>query len=205
VIPHGNYIGNYPQGISREQARVKLGIEADKTVFLFLGAIRAYKGIPDLVAAFTKIATGNETLVLAGNPLNEQIESEISQLTARKKDIIYSPKFVNDEEIQIYMNAADVVVFPFRDIFTSGSVLLAMSFAKAIIIPDLESLAEIKEAGGAITYDPHDKNSLGRAIASALSVDLQKLGNCNLQEAEKLSWDAIADETFKFYSRILGL
>jgi beta-1,4-mannosyltransferase len=202
VIPHGNYLGNYPNDISREQARARLGIGVDKKVFLFLGQIRAYKGLPELISAFTKISSGDEVLVLAGKPLPEQMRNDIKELTAGRKDIIFAPGFVPDEEIQVYMNAADAVVFPFRDIFTSGSILLAMSYAKAIIVPDLESLEEVKKAGGAITYDPQDRNGLEGALAAALSADLQKLGRLNLQEAEKLSWKSIAEKTAGLYTEV---
>jgi len=203
VIPHGNYIGNYPNNISREQARSRLGIGTEKKVFLFFGSIRQYKGIPELIAAYTKIATGNELLILAGNPLNEKINAEISQLADGREDIIFSPDFIPDEDIQKYMNGADIVVFPFRDIFTSGSILLAMSFAKALLVPDIESLEDVKKVGGAITFDPLDRNGLEKALTKVLSADLEKLGGLNLHEAQKLSWDSIAEETADFYAEIL--
>ena len=109
-----------------------------------------------------------------------------------------------DEDVQIYMNAADIVVFPFRDIFTSGSVLLAMSFAKPLIIPDIESLDDVIKFGGAITYDPKDNKGLKKALTEALTADFQQLGKKSFQEAQRLSWDSIASETAKLYNQILG-
>lgn len=204
IIPHGNYIGNYPNEVPQETARNRLGIEGEKRVFLFLGQIRPYKGLPELVAAFNKVATGNEILIMAGKPLNERIKANIGALIADRPDIIYLPKFVPDEEIQTYMNAADVVVFPFRDIFTSGSVLLAMSFTKALIVPDLESLAEITAAGGSITYEPQDQAGLEKALAAAIHTDLAELGQINLAEAQRLSWEAIGGTTLQLYDKALG-
>jgi glycosyltransferase involved in cell wall biosynthesis len=203
VIPHGNYIGNYPNTLTNEQARNKLGVSYEKKVFLFLGQIRSYKGLPELIAAFSKISKGSELLILAGKPLDEQIETEIAEMTKGRKDIIYSPEFVSDEDIQIYMKAADVVVFPFRDIFTSGSVLLAMSFSKALIIPDLESLEEIKRVGGVIIYNPDDWSGLEKALFEALTDELVKKGLLNFNEAQRLSWDSIAEETFELYKKAL--
>ena len=203
IIPHGNYMGNYPNDISCDQAREKLGIGAEKKVFLFFGSIREYKGLPELISAFSKIATGSELLILAGNPLHEKIKVEISRLAADREDIIFYPGFIPDEEIQVYMNGADVVVYPFRDIFTSGSVLLAMSFAKPLLVPDIESLEDVKKEGGAITYVPQESNGLEKALSMALSADFQKLGKLNFKAAQKLSWDFIADETARFYSQIL--
>lgn len=199
IIPHGNYIGNYPNDISRGQARAELHIGAEKKVFLFLGQIRPYKGVPGLISAFKKIAQGNEVLILAGKPLNDEIEIQLKQLVGEGKDIIYSPKFVEGEEIQVFMKAADAVVFPFEDIFTSGSVLLAMSFAKTVIAPDLESLAEIREIGGTISYDLKKQAGLEEALSSALSADLEEMGLRNFQAAQKLSWELIAEKTVRVY------
>jgi len=204
VIPHGNYINNYPNNISREKAREKLGIGLGKKVFLFFGAMREYKGLPELVAAFNEMASGIEVLLLAGNPLNGQIETRINKLTAGSENVIFYPHFIQDEDVQIYMNAADIVVFPFRDIFTSGSVLLAMSFAKPVLIPDIESLEDVIMAGGVITYDPKDSRGLKKAMTEALSADFQQLGIKNFQEAQRLSWESIAEETAALYTDVLN-
>jgi glycosyltransferase involved in cell wall biosynthesis len=203
VIPHGNYIGNYPCDVSREQARAEIGIDGEKKVFLFLGQIRPYKGLPELVSAFERTTTGHETLILAGKPLDDRIKAELEQLVAGRKDILCHPERIPDEKIQLYMNAADAVVFPFRDIFTSGSLLLAMSFGKPIVVPDLESLKDLTEYGGAITYDHGRSESLESALRRAASTDLTHLGARNLAAAQKLSWDTIAEKTAELYAETL--
>jgi beta-1,4-mannosyltransferase len=203
IIPHGNYIDNYPNEIPREQARARLNIGTEKIVFLLLGQIRPYKGFSELISAFTRIATGNELLLMAGKPLNEQIKTEISHLVADKKDIMFYSEFVPDDDLQVFMNAADAVVFPYRYIFTSGSILLAMSFAKAVIVPNLEGLAEITGVGGALTYDPQNRNGLEKALAKACSADVKKLGRLNFKEAQRLSWEFIAGKTADFYTEII--
>lgn len=199
VVPHGHYIDNYPNHITRKEARAKLGIGADRKVFLFLGAIRKYKGLPELISSFSEIATGKELLYLAGFPSGKEVETEISRLAEKREDIIFSPEFVPDEEIQVYMNAADVVVFPFQEILTSGSVFLAMSFAKAVIIPDLEVLEDLRGKEGIITYDPDDENGLKRALASTITMDTDDLGRRNIKEARRHSWQEIAQDTLKLY------
>ncbi len=199
VIGHGNYIDNYVNEITRDEARQQLGIDNDKSVFLFLGQIRPYKGLPELISAFKRTVQTQKVLVLAGKPLDSIIKDKITAAIGDRKDILVYPEFVQDAQIQVFMNAADIVVFPFRDIFTSGSILLAMSFGKAILIPDLDSLEEIKQCHGAVTYDPEDHDGLLNAINLATSVDLPQLGARNFQEAKKHSWDAIAHKTMKVY------
>ncbi|MDP2726181.1 MAG: hypothetical protein Q8P59_01435, partial [Dehalococcoidia bacterium] len=54
-IPHGHYIGAYPNRCSREEARARLGLEGEAFAYLFLGQMRPHKGIEDLVVAFQHI------------------------------------------------------------------------------------------------------------------------------------------------------
>lgn len=202
VIHHGNYINNYPNVISREEAREMLEIETNKKVFLFLGQIRSYKGLPELISAFSNIYKGNEVLILAGKAYNESISEEVRNIIGAKKGVLFYPGFIEDEKIQVYMRASDAVVFPFRDIFTSGSILLAMSFGKAIITPDLESLEEITRLGGTITYEREKNESLEAALLKATSMNLEPLGACNLAAAKTYSWESISKKTADLYKII---
>jgi len=199
IIPHGNYLGNYPNTLAQKEARNLLELPVDCKVFLFLGQIRPYKGIPELLDAFTQIAGVREILIIAGNTEDQLIHANLVQRSQETTSIRYFPGFVPDEKIQEYMHAADVVVFPFRDILTSGSILLAMSFGKAIIIPGLESLEEVIEVGGAMTFRPEETDGLKMAMKSALTRDLKKLGDRNLNAAKALSWEIIAEQTVSIY------
>ena len=66
IIPHGSYVGVYPDTISRETARKKLGLAAETFVYLFLGYVREYKGLNDLLVAYEKVRNGKNKLIVAG-------------------------------------------------------------------------------------------------------------------------------------------
>ena len=199
IIPHGHYIGNYPDDMTRERARHMLNLPIGYTVFLFFGQIRDYKGVPELIKAFFHVLTGKEVLIIAGQPADQKTNDNLKTLIGTNTSILYSPEFVPDEKIQLYMKAADVVVFPFCDIFTSGSLHLAISFEKAIIIPELDSLGWIIEIGGAITFRHEEIDGLETALKSALTTDLHELGRRNLKAAKELSWESIASKTVNMY------
>ena len=55
VIPHGNYIGYYPNTISRAEARRELLIPERRFVFLLLGRIYPYKGVCELIQQFKRL------------------------------------------------------------------------------------------------------------------------------------------------------
>ncbi len=55
-----------------------------------------------------------------------------------KKIISYSiNRFIENDELQYFYKAANVVVLPFNKVENSGSVILAMGFKKTVIAPKM--------------------------------------------------------------------
>jgi len=202
VIPHGNYVSSYPNQVSREEARGRFGLAMDELVFLYLGQIRPYKGVPELIDAFLKVDHPDARLLIAGRPATEEVKAQIREWSERDDRIQAFLEFIPDTDIQLYMNAADVVVLPYRDILTSGAALLAMSFGKPIIAPRLGCLAEvIDEGAGGFLYDPDDGGGLLQAMQQAVSADLSVMGQYNFQRAQEFDWSKIAEMTLEVYRR----
>lgn len=202
VIPHGNYIGVYPDQLEREEARGFLGIPEEKVVFLFLGHVRAYKGVPELVRAFTRSGMSKKgILLIAGHVDDPQYSEELDAVSVAHPNIKIAPYHLAPGDVELFLKAADVSVFPFRKIFTSGSVILAMSHAKAIIAPRMGDMVEILNEKGAFLYDPKESDGLVNCIrmASEKCEDLAQMGAYNRRCAEEVPWKKIAEATFSLY------
>jgi len=202
VIPHGHFLDSYDNVVSKQEARAQLGLPADATVFLFFGAIRPYKGVSRLVKAFRKVASPKAYLVIAGKPLNGEIAEEIMRACEGDPRIHLCLQNVPAEQIQVYMNASDVTVFPYQDIFTSGSVLLAMSFGKAIIAAQLRYLREVIDPEGALFYRTDDE--LECMLEMALTVDLARMGARNRVRAQSFNWEGIGRRTSELYWQVIN-
>jgi glycosyltransferase involved in cell wall biosynthesis len=94
------------------------------------------------------------------------------------------------------MNAADVVVLPYIKIFTSGTLLLAMSYSKSIIAPNLGLIPDILDDKGGILYE---KGDLEKALSNILNINLEKCGEYNYKKIKNLDWNNIADKTNEVY------
>jgi beta-1,4-mannosyltransferase len=202
VIPHGHYMDSYDNTVTRQKAREQLGLAADATVFLFFGQIRPYKGVPCLVKAFKAVTSPHAHLVIAGEPQNNYIEQELVRACDGEARIHLFLQNVPAEKIQVYMNASDVVVFPFQEIFTSGSALLAMSFGKAIIAARLRYLEEVLDSEGALFY--HTEDELERILERALTVDLVEMGHRNRARAQTFDWETIGRRTSELYFQAIN-
>ncbi len=207
VIPHGNYIGVYPNEVTQDNARSQLNLPQSSRILLFFGHIRPYKGVSQLIAAFREIDDPNAILVIAGKPLNESMAEEIRSLAVEDPRIVLFLKMIPDEEAQIFLNAADVVVFPYQQILTSGALILAMSFGKACLAPRLGAIAEtVDENQGGILYDAAEEIGLETALRKALNeeADVSAMGAYNLEAAAQWGWAGIAEQTAHAYHEALA-
>jgi glycosyltransferase involved in cell wall biosynthesis len=206
VVPHGNYIDYYENNIDRVKARKALNIPQSSPMFLFLGWIRGYKGVLEMIDTFKELQYDEAQLVIAGKPSPEQLDELIKQKIAGDQNIQFISGFVPDDQIQVYMNACDVVIFPYKDILTSGAVLLAMSFGKACIAPRKCCIAEVLDDSGAFLYDPDLQEGLSQAMNCAIQrqSNLLSMGEHNRQLAEQWTWSRVAEMTLKVYQQGLS-
>lgn len=206
VVYHGNYIDSYENKISQLEARKALGIPNENLVFLVFGTIHRTKGFLEAIDAFKRLQEESISLLIVGYPAEEQIEEMIVEKIKDYKNILFVPKRVQDDEIQIYMNACDCVVFPYKVFTTSGVAILAISFGKACIAPEGGYFSDVLDETGTFFHNSTKEDSLMSAMKCAVENknNLGKMGQHNLKLAEQWNWDYVAKETFNIYQRCLG-
>jgi glycosyltransferase involved in cell wall biosynthesis len=202
VVPHGNYVGWYPNAISRAEARLRLGLSSDAFVYLFLGQIAPYKGLEDLVEAFLALDDPSTRLVIAGrvSRAGHGTHTRIAAMT-RHPHVLYRPGFVPDEELQVYFNAADVVVLPYRQITTSASALLALSFGRPVVAPAMGVLSEIVPASVGVSYVPEEPGALMAALRCARRITWSS--QAVLTYARQFDWSDVGAQIADIYRTVL--
>jgi beta-1,4-mannosyltransferase len=196
VIFHPNYIGAYPDVLTKAQAREVLGIAHDALVILCIGQIRPYKGLPDLVDAFRALrAARAPELWIAGEPVDAALTEELQRAASDNAAIHLRAVFHSPTEIGMLLNACDIVALPYRAILTSGAALLAMSFGKPCIAPRLGCLVEALDNEGAFLYEPSDPDALHHALERSLASvhHWPAMGAHNFERASAWSWSRAAE------------
>ena len=203
IIPIGNYGVLYPNEIKKDEARKKLGIDSENFVFCFFGIIENYKGVPKLIKDFLSFGRKNIELLIAGECRNPDLKQEIMNYN-NYSNIHLQLNFIKDEDIQVYLKAADIAVYPFKSITTSSSVILSLSFGIPIICPRMGNLKDLPENLG-IFYDPDDKSGLLKCMEQALKNKeiLDEMGFNALKYTKDLSWDNISYRTSEVYKKML--
>ena len=202
VIPHGHYRGAYPDRLTREAARAQLDLPTAARVVVFTGWVRAYKGVAELVEAFTALPEPDARLVVAGQAVDPDYAARVRALAETDERIRLDLGFVPDDQLQVYLRAADIVACPFLEVLTSGSVLLAMSFDRAVIAPRRGCVAETLDEAGAVLYDADDPQGLAGALRVAMRADLDAMGRHNGERLERFDWSRVAQATRELYEEV---
>jgi glycosyltransferase involved in cell wall biosynthesis len=208
VVPHGNYIGVYENQISRSEARKSLNISSDDFVFLLFGGIHKGKGTFDGIEAFQKIASNQTRLVIAGLASTKVLKEEVLAAVKGWENISFvgAEHGIPDDEIQLYMNASDCVVLPYKIFTTSGVTILGMSYSKACIAPKLDFFNDILDEKGAFFYVHNNNESLAKAMSLSLENKgdiLLEMGKYNYEKAKQWDWNSIAGKTYDVYQYCL--
>jgi len=148
LVAHPLY-DNFGEKVSKEEARLKLGIKNEELILLFFGFIRKYKGL-DLLLNTMKIIKNsnfniqNSKLLIAGEFYEDRkaYDEQIEKLDLQESLILHTD-FIPDSEVKYYLCAADVVVQPYKNATQSGVTPLAYHFEKPMIVTNVGGLPSL--------------------------------------------------------------
>ncbi len=203
VIPHGNYDGVHPLTITRQQARHALGIAPGQFVYLLIGNISSYKGLDQFWQAFQQVGGPEDIALIAGRNRDPRRVAQLIQASRVDARLKVFPGFIAEQEMQHYLLAADVAVFAFEAILTSGTVILSLTHSLPVIAPALGCLPELITPEAGILYDPADPAGLPEALRQIKTRETIQMGRAARQIAAALAWDPIAAQTAAIYRTLL--
>jgi glycosyltransferase involved in cell wall biosynthesis len=208
VIPHGAFF-------SAEDTAARASKptnDVDKTLnVLCQGIIRPYKGISLLLKAWKAAQnaglSGVLTIVGTGDKrLLNEIDSEVRHL-ALGSSVVLDFRFVSVEELGAYYRAADVLVYPYSSVTTSGALMTGISHCKPIIASDLPGFRDVLEDGVNALLPPYDDAQAWTNALLQLARDgklRERLASAiNRDELNGPSWVQIARDTADCYQTAL--
>lgn len=190
----------------KHDARKSLGIEEDKNVILCFGYIVKYKGIGNLIDAFSHLDKNKYILIIAGGEhprlknnggYKQYILDLKNKATNSSKNIIFTG-FIDERMIPTYFSATDVAIFPYTmQVSSSGSLALAIAYEKPFlvseefryIVPIPEITFRNKPACMAEKIKEFFKNGIVNNATNIYTKELKR---------EK-SWEKIADKHIHIY------
>lgn len=201
TVPHGHYKGAYPDAMSKDQARRALGLSPDSFVVTYIGQIRPYKGVSRLIRRFVEANMEDAQLLVAGRPANEAIKGEIEQAAGRGSNVSLFLDFVEKNDLQKYLRAADLVALPYTEILNSGSSILALSFDRPVLAPNRGALAELRNIVGPDWVRLYNGELSSETIRSAVQwTKMRQITPNAIVPLEALDWNSIAEMMVRTFS-----
>ncbi|MEO8724239.1 MAG: glycosyltransferase, partial [Sphingobium sp.] len=181
---------------------------------LFFGTIRPYKGFDLLIAAcFALWRDGAKfELAVAGKPFMN-IEPLIEQVRAAGfgDRLILDLDFLREEQLDAHLQKADMIVFPYRHIDSSGAFLSALHYGKAMICTRVGMFGSLKPSadgeGPVVLCDPDSASALAEAIRPLIG-DLARRQQMGIRARElgdaMGGWPEAASATVRVYEDALA-
>ena len=204
VIPHGNYIGVYPDVIGRAEARTKLRVPQDDYTYLCLGQLRPYKGLDWLIDAFFALDEPLSTLIVAGNADVPEYGAQLEALAESHPNIKLFSNYIADDELQTYFNASDACVLPYRRVTTSGAAMLAYSFGKPIVAPAIGPFPDLITPERGFLFHP-DEDDLTDALCRIRNLDTVQARTAALDFAMTRDWTTLGAQHADIYRDLNGI
>jgi beta-1,4-mannosyltransferase len=168
VMPHGHYLGAYPNNKTPAEARRELGLDPNAKIVLHFGLIRPYKNAPHLVEIFRAAAIQHSVLVVAGRPFDGEISRQVMHAADGAQNVELHLDWVLPERVQDFFLACDLVALPYRKIMNSGALFLALSFGRPVLVPEMGSMREHFEFFGSPWIRLYDGDLSPRILSEAV-------------------------------------
>lgn len=171
-IPHPSYATAYSE--DAHDYRAEYGISHGAFLFVFTGAIRAYKNIELIidVARFFKKRNYNAVFLVMGRCNDGNYLKKLQNQVNDLDNLILVPEYVPNEHMVSLIRSANAMLLPYdmKSSLNSGTVLLAFTFGRTVVCPCIGTIEEYPEN---LTYsysyrsDQDEKTGLKHAAERA--------------------------------------
>jgi glycosyltransferase involved in cell wall biosynthesis len=198
VIPHGPSV---MPGLDRVPELRR----HDPLSVLFFGNLAPYKGVEDLLEALHTVQVPLR-VIIAGRCDDAGLRRSLVDRSADLRETVsLRLEYLDEAELLRLLADADVLVYPFRRITTSGSVMLGLAAGRPVVVPDLPAFRDLP-AEATYRYTPGTVG-LGEALldaAAATPATLREKGEAARVEARSQSWASIARKTTAAMERLFS-
>lgn len=201
IVPHGHYRDAYPRTVPRETARQRLSLPPKATVLLHFGLMRPYKNVPHLIRTFRAMPRRVAVLMVVGKPYDAAIEREIRDAANGASNVRLDLRWIPPEDVEVFFAASDLVVLPYRRILNSGAVMLALTFARPALVPDLGAMRDQQETFGADWIRLYTGALTATELAAAS--EWARATRRQAIDLDRFGWRALALRTRTIYEELV--
>ncbi len=201
IAPHGPY-DQYVASESSKRDSDRAHVGSEICHLLYLGVIRPFKGVEDLVAAFELLSDSDArrfSLTIVGETWEGwTLPAEMIERSSRRDSISFINRYVSDEEVGLFFGAADAVVLPYHRSSASGPLHLAMAHGLPVVVTAVGGLVEAVDGyEGARTVPAHDPSAIAHALREVHGLRGQRFACVH-------SWQWTIERYEELFEQIMG-
>lgn len=147
VIPHGPLAPSHATSRQGEW-REALAVPDGGRLVVFFGGIDRYKGVAELVSAFSEIDDRRLRLAVCGKFAGSGVREDVLSRAQSDDRITVDGSFLSDDALSSLVGDADLVVLPYSAGLNSGSVFYALSSARPVLVPSTPTFQSVGEQVG---------------------------------------------------------
>lgn len=173
IRDHTTFLFKY-RDVDQATARRELGIPTECVLFLCIGFLSPHKGFHLAMEAFTCLKSSLARLAVVGSIREQAAELEeyvgyLRQLARKDERIVFVNEFVSDDAYDTWNAAADVVVVPYLEAFSSSVVARAKLFGKRVIASDVGGIADQLSREDRLYRTPQELVGIMRSFVAPLN------------------------------------
>lgn len=195
LIPHGRYTEWFSQFPTAQ---------SEPGILSFVGLVRRYKGIEQLIESFEQTADPTLELRISGNPTSSEMAHSLQAKAAGDPRITLDLRFLSEEIFAKKITEAELVVLPYKFMHNSGGALAALSLGRPVLVPDNEVnrdlSVEVGEGWVHLFSEAPDIEDIQQT--------LQKIRTSPPTSAPNLSarnWDVAGTKHHELYQQVIAL
>lgn len=189
TIRHGHYRDWYERFPTAEPTPGRI---------LYVGLIRRYKGVEDLVDAFVDSDRAELSLHVAGKASSDELIQTLHERARGDTRVSIDARFLSDTEMVDAITSSELVVLPYRHMHNSGTALAVLSLDRAVLLPDNEVNRALADEVGPGWVHVYSGTVSTEAIHRAWEASRARTGRPDLSARE---WDDAASAHLSAFRR----
>jgi beta-1,4-mannosyltransferase len=170
---------------------------------LYFGLIRPYKGVEQLIAAFSASSDEALTLRVVGKP-SEALDASVRAAATADPRISHDLKFVEDSVMVSEICEAELVVLPYLQMHNSGALLAALSLDRPVLVPRTPANTAIADEVGhdwIVTFE----GALSSEIIHDALATVRARGDVQRPDLSQREWAIVGQQHLDAYREAIRI
>lgn len=184
-------------------------VETGSFKIRMFGVQSPYKGTDLLIEAISKIPeVTRKKIDVSIIGFSDDYNGTDWPLRAKQLGIKWENRMLPEEELDIFLQNANLIIFPYRTVSQSGALLLALSYHKPLLASNIASFKEtLSNMPDEVFFTSGDAEDLSNRIIDYATgkIDTRHIQKRIKELCDTMSWDVSAKQTLNVYRSVLGV